>query len=53
MEHAEEADLGSKMSRIAGDLKHGHSARVKEQALASSRCVAKQCRERRFRLFAD
>src|ERR1700736_6530045 len=33
MEHAEEADLGSKMPWIAGDLKQGLSAGVKEQVV--------------------
>jgi len=31
MEHAEEADLGSEMPRIAGDLKQGLGACVKKQ----------------------
>src|ERR1035438_599814 len=33
MEHAEEADLGTEVSRIAGDLKQGLSTRVKEQVV--------------------
>ena len=33
VEHAEEADLGTEVSRIAGDLKQGLSARVKEQVV--------------------
>jgi hypothetical protein len=33
MEHAEETDLGSKMPGIAGDLKQGLSAGVKEQVV--------------------
>jgi hypothetical protein len=33
MEHAEETDLGSKMPWIAGDLKQGLSAGVKEQVV--------------------
>ena len=33
MEHAEEADLGTEVSRIAGDLKQSLSARVKEQVV--------------------
>src|ERR1035441_8622086 len=33
MEHAEEADLGSKMPWVAGDLKQGLSAGVKEQVV--------------------
>ena len=33
MQHAEEADLGSEMPWIAGDLKQGLSARVKEQVV--------------------
>ena len=33
MEHAEEADLGSEMPRIAGDFKQGLSAGVKEQVV--------------------
>ena len=33
VEHAEEADPGAEMSRIAGDLEQGLSARVKEQVV--------------------
>jgi len=33
MEHAEEANLGSEMPRIASDFKQGLSARVKEQVV--------------------
>src|ERR1035438_8082956 len=33
MEHAEEADLGPEVSRIAGDLKQGLSTGVKEQVV--------------------
>jgi len=33
MEHAEEADLGTEVSRIAGDLEQGLSARVKKQVV--------------------
>jgi hypothetical protein len=33
VEHAEETDLGSKMPWIAGDLKQGLSAGVKEQVV--------------------
>ena len=33
VEHAEETDLGSKMPRIAGYLKQGLSAGVKEQVV--------------------
>src|ERR1035437_4043902 len=33
VEHAEEADLGTEVSRIASDLEQGLSARVKEQVV--------------------
>ena len=33
VEHAEEADLGTEMPRIAGDLKQGLGAGVKEQVV--------------------
>jgi len=33
VEHAEEADLSTEVSRIAGDLKQGLSARVEEQVV--------------------
>ena len=33
VEHAEETDLGTEVSRIAGDLEQGLSARVKEQVV--------------------
>ena len=33
VEHAEETDLGSKMPRIAGDLKQGLGACVKKQVV--------------------
>ena len=36
VEHAEEADLGSKMPRIAGDFKQGLGARMKEQVVDES-----------------
>jgi hypothetical protein len=33
MEHAEEADVGSEMSGIAGDLKQGLGTGVKQQVI--------------------
>jgi hypothetical protein len=46
MEHAEEADLGSKVPWIASDLKQGLSAGVKEQVVDEP--LVLQCKRGQF-----
>src|SRR5277367_5585617 len=46
MEHSEEADLGSKVPRIAGDLQQGFGAGVKQQVVDQT--LVLQCERSEF-----